>query len=292
MLRLRLEQIDAQLPDFQAAIEAQRLAAWEAAWLSHRPALAEAEAQLEAAIRGVYVALEHAHEVHNAAQRNGFGGIRSATSLMLNDWAARQYVATIERRQQAAQPVAPMIELAVISDASASWAQRFTPRKMPRDLVEQISPLAWRHVRVLHTFNASNLNFGRTKLMAGTEMNVPAPAAFAMDRRAERRQGMPHLQLPDLRELVGGYDMPDRINGVPRLSRQAVLASIGVDRIVQQRIASLEQKAALEQQKRIRAEQQAAGYKSACKRLRALLLKAKADDALKVSRVFDAEMAE
>jgi hypothetical protein len=37
-----------------------------------------------------------------------------------------------------------------------------------------------------------------------------------------------------------------------------VLASIGVDRIVQQRIASLEQKAALEQQKRIRAEQQAA----------------------------------
>jgi hypothetical protein len=68
----------------------------------------------------------------------------------------------------------------VISDASAPWAPRFTPRRVPRDLVEQVSPLAWRHVRVLHAFNASNLNFGHTRLEAGTEMHVPAPAAFAM----------------------------------------------------------------------------------------------------------------
>jgi hypothetical protein len=112
-LRLRLEQIAIQINDLQAVIERQRLAHWEAAWLSHRPALAEAEAQLEAAIRDVYVALEHAHEVHNAAQRNGFGTklgeFVRPPPLMLNDWAARQYVATIERRQQAAQAVAPMI---------------------------------------------------------------------------------------------------------------------------------------------------------------------------------------
>ena len=53
-LRLRLEQIATQLPDVQAAVEQERRAAWEAEWLTHRPALAAIEVELEAAIRGAY----------------------------------------------------------------------------------------------------------------------------------------------------------------------------------------------------------------------------------------------
>jgi hypothetical protein len=185
-LRLRLEQIATQIPDLQAAIEAERLAQWETAWQAQRPQLAEAQERLADAIREFHGAMRHAHATHAAAY--AFGGrvtdefVRPPPLDSYNDWSLLQFVATVARRQHAAQtpPPPPMIELPVLADDTPAWLPRFTPRKVPRDLVEQISPLGWRRVRVLHSVNVTNLNFGHRLLAAGTEMDVPAPAAFAM----------------------------------------------------------------------------------------------------------------
>ena len=99
---------------------------------------------------------------------------------MIADWPLREYLATIERREQAAEATAPAIEFAVADAGIGSFTPRFTPRRVPRDLMEQVSPLEWRKVRVLHSVNVTNLSFGHRRLTAGTEMSVPAPAAFAM----------------------------------------------------------------------------------------------------------------
>lgn len=186
--RLRLEQIDALAVPLQGQIAEERRAAWEAAWQARRPALAEAETELVAAIGALYPALDHAHNTYNAAIAAGFAERLKAEFLqpppkLLSDYALREYRKAVERRAApwSDHAAAPVIELPTMDDSRApSWKSRFRPRKVPRDLVEQISPLEERRVRVLHTFNASNLNFGHIRLLAGTEMMVPAPAAFAM----------------------------------------------------------------------------------------------------------------
>jgi hypothetical protein len=57
------------------------------------------------------------------------------------------------------------------------------------------------------------------------------------------------------------------------------------------RLRALEQRVTMEQQRRVRAEQQAAGLRSAVIRLQAIVAQRKADEMKVAARVFDAEVA-
>jgi hypothetical protein len=87
-----------------------------------------------------------------------------------------------------------------------------------------------------------------------------------------------------------GATMPDSIDG-QRVSRQQFLDRSGVSAALQQRLRALEQKAAIEQAKRVRAEQTAAGLRSAVIRLQAMVLDAKAKEAAIKARTYDADPA-
>jgi hypothetical protein len=187
-LRLRREQIGHRLPPLQAAVHAAWLVVQESAWQDRRPALRQAEQQLAAAIRALYAAIDVAHELHNAAHHAGFGGrlgefVRPPAPLVA-DYALRQYVATVEQREREHPSLEIVIE--VPADQSIEDAlprgPRFVPRQVPRRLIEQVSPLERRTVRITHAFNAakSGLNIGHALLAAGTEMTVAAKAAFVM----------------------------------------------------------------------------------------------------------------
>jgi hypothetical protein len=84
--------------------------------------------------------------------------------------------------------------------------------------------------------------------------------------------------------------MPDRIDG-KRVTKREFLDRAGVSVALQQRLAALEAKAASEMARRIRVEQQLAGYRSACRRLQAALAQRKADEMAQQARVFDVEPA-
>jgi hypothetical protein len=92
-------------------------------------------------------------------------------------------------------------------------------------------------------------------------------------------------------KLTGGQAMPaDSIDG-KRVSKQAFMDRSGISAGMQRRIAELEAKAAAEMARRVRAEQSAAGLRSAIKRYQAALLQKKADEAKQRARTFDAELA-
>jgi hypothetical protein len=185
--KLRLEWIVHQLPGLQAQIAAEQAAQWEVTWQSHRPGLADAQTRLADAIREFHAALQGAHEVHNAAR--GFGNrvtdeFVRPPPVLYNDWSLREYVKTIEHRQQGGVAVpAGMMDLAIEAPLSVpSFRPRFTPRKVSMDEVEAISPLAEpRRVKILHgPVRASNLNFGIERMFEGEEHIVPARAAHAL----------------------------------------------------------------------------------------------------------------
>jgi hypothetical protein len=75
------------------------------------------------------------------------------------------------------------------------------------------------------------------------------------------------------------------------VTKRQVMASMGIDVATQRRIAALEAKAAIEQARRKRAEQTAAGRRSAVRRLQAMLAQRKAAELKVASRVFNAEPA-
>ena len=183
-LRLRLEQLAIRLPDVERELAQERREEWECAWQTHVPILAQAEAELMEAIQTFFAALEHANAVFVRAQ--GFGErlrefVRPPPPIIFNEWALREYLKTVERRQQPAVALA-LVELTV-DDAAlfAPAAERFVPRRVPYRLVEEISPIApMRKVRLLHTVRASNLAIGHAKLRAGEEMMFPARAAFVL----------------------------------------------------------------------------------------------------------------
>jgi hypothetical protein len=70
-------------------------------------------------------------------------------------------------------------------------------------------------------------------------------------------------------------------------TKQAMLRTL--DAAAATRIRALEQQVFMEQQRRVRAEQQAAGYRSAVIRLQAIVAQRKADRLKAATRVFDAE---
>jgi hypothetical protein len=187
-LRLRVEAIDAQLPDVQAAVYAARLAAHEVAWQEHRPVLEQAQQELATAIRGFYGALTRAHELHNAAHRAGFGNelgeffVRPPPTSPINDYSLRQYVAAVAQRQQAQLP-APEPVIVLEPDTNAPMAtRRFVPRRVSPDEVEGISPIAPpRRVHILHgPVRTANLNIGYARLHPGETPIVSARAAHAL----------------------------------------------------------------------------------------------------------------
>jgi hypothetical protein len=183
--KLRLEWIAHQLPGLQAEVERQQAAAWEAAWQVERPALAEAQAELVTAIKQFYAALRRAHELHGAAVR--FGErlrefVPPPPPIQFNNWSLGQYLAIIEQREQAQEATAPAITFEFES-VDVLPARRFRPRKVSYEAIEAISPLLpHRRVRVtegplrMTGFN----NIGRSRLMAGEEIWLPARAAFAV----------------------------------------------------------------------------------------------------------------
>ncbi len=181
--KLRLEQIAYAIDDAQAAVDRERLAAWEAAWEARRPALAAIEAQLAEAISALYAALTRAHELHNAAA--GFGErvrefVAPPPLFPLSDFALRQFVATVEQRRQQADAQVRAVEIFI--DANVPLRSRFVPRKVPIDEIEAISPIAPpRRVRVLHgPVRAANLNVGIARMFPGEQHTVSARAAHAL----------------------------------------------------------------------------------------------------------------
>jgi hypothetical protein len=182
-LRLRLEQIALRLPDIERELEQERREEFEAAWQSHRPGLAEAEAELTEATRTFLAALERANTVYGRAQH--FGErlrefVRPPPTGIFNEWSLREYLKAVALRQPPAVAMA-LVELTVDDAALFAPAERFAPRRVPYQLVEQVSPIApMRRVRMLHTIRASNLNIGHARLKAGEEMELPARAAFVL----------------------------------------------------------------------------------------------------------------
>lgn len=184
-VRLQIEWLDRQLPALQDAIAEERRAQWEQAWQTHVPWLVEAQDRLAAAIAEFHLALHHAHEVHSRAR--GFGDRVSNTFVRpfpeegYNRYATIQYLRTVELRQGIAPPPPPSMVVELDVAAGISAAPKFKPRRVPYDLVEQISPIApMRRVRLLHTVRADNLNIGHLRLREGEEMMFPARAAFAL----------------------------------------------------------------------------------------------------------------
>lgn len=180
-LKLRLEQIALRIPDIERELDQERREAFEAAWRNARPSLAAAEDELTEAIRTFFAAMAHANAVYGRAA--GFGDrlrefVRPPPTIIFNEWALREYLKAIDRRQGIEPAPSEMVEFTVPD--RAPWQPRFTPRKVPRHLIEQVSGATSRKVRVLHDVNVTNLNFGHRKLFAGDEMMVPGPASFAL----------------------------------------------------------------------------------------------------------------
>jgi hypothetical protein len=184
--KLQLEWIAGQLPGLYAQLEAERAAAYEAAWQSHRPHLRAAEDRLRDAITEFHSALLHAHEAFAAAR--GFGERVTDEFVrppplppVYNDWSLQQYLAAIGRRQQAA-PSMQVIELSVEAWPDVPAVQRFVPRRVPYAEIEAISPIAApRRVRILHgPIRTANLQCGIARMFAGEEHTVPARAAHAL----------------------------------------------------------------------------------------------------------------
>ena len=183
-LKLRLEQLALRFADVERELAQERRDEFERAWLSHLPVLAQAEAELTEAIRAFFAAMERANAVYFRAQ--GFGErlrefVRPPPPVIFNEWALREFVKAVERRQQPTASSAPMLEMLVEEPLHIPPDQRFVPRRVPYQLVEQISPIApMRRVRLLHTVRASNLAIGHARLRAGEEMAFPARAAFML----------------------------------------------------------------------------------------------------------------
>lgn len=185
-LKLRLEQLGARVPDLERELAEERRAQFEAAWQSHRPGLATAQADLTEAIQNFFAVMERANALHARAAQ-GFGSrvadefVRPPPTVIYNDWALREYLKAIERRQRPAAAAQLMVEMAFDAPFFVPAAERFVPKRVPYQLVEEISPIApMRRVRLLHTVRASNLNIGHARLRAGEEMEFPARAAFAL----------------------------------------------------------------------------------------------------------------
>jgi hypothetical protein len=85
--------------------------------------------------------------------------------------------------------------------------------------------------------------------------------------------------------------MASTVDGTRQATRKQFANALPLNAIVKQRLVALESKLATEKQRRVKAEQSAAGLRSACKKLQALLLRERADAALR-GRVIDAEFSE
>jgi hypothetical protein len=85
--------------------------------------------------------------------------------------------------------------------------------------------------------------------------------------------------------------MASTIDGV-KVTRKQFMHATGISTAVRLRLSQLEQKAALEKQKRVKAEQRCAGYKAAIVRLQAIVARYKAREAAVKARTFDAEFEE
>lgn len=182
-LRLRFEQISLRLPGIEQELEQERREEFEAAWQARRPILAATEAELTEATQAFLAALERANTVYGRAGH--FGErlrefVRPPPMLIFNEWSLREYLKAVALRQQPAVAMA-LVELTVDDAQLFAPTERFTPRRVPYQLVEQVSPIApMRRVRMLHTIRASNLNIGHARLRAGEEMDFPARAAFVL----------------------------------------------------------------------------------------------------------------
>ena len=185
-LKLRIEQIGTLLPDIEREIEQQRRANWEAAWQTHRPALAAAEAGLVQAIENFFAMLERANGLH--ARARGFGErlrefVAPPPPIIYNDWALREFVKAVARGQR--QPAAgsqPMLELTVEAPLDIPAAERFKPRRVSVAEIEMISAIAEpRRVRIQHgPVRTANLNIGISRMFVGEEHIVPARAAHTL----------------------------------------------------------------------------------------------------------------
>lgn len=109
-LRLRLEQLALRLPGIEIELEAERLAAVEAAWQARRPQLVEAEAGLADAITNLKAALAHAHAVYG--QAHSFGPVRMREFIplpppeMWTEYVLLQFVHYVERRRSSVDDAA------------------------------------------------------------------------------------------------------------------------------------------------------------------------------------------
>jgi hypothetical protein len=187
-LKLRLEQIAVRLPDIYRVLELERVAAWEAAWATHVPVLAAAEADLVRAITAFFAAHEHAQKVYSRAR--GFGARLTEQFVtppppapVYNDWSLRQYLAVVERRQQGIVGSGPLLALDLVDPPlNIPPERRFVPRRVPIAQIEAISPIAeTQRVRILHgPVRTSNLQIGIARMFAGEVHTVSARAAFAL----------------------------------------------------------------------------------------------------------------
>ena len=149
-------------------------------------AQAQAEQRLAAAIAEIYSALTAVQDAHARAYRRGFADrlgefLKPPPSSPISDFALREYLKFAELRRQPTAAPAPMVEVAVEAPFFTPPAERFVPKRVPHQLVEEISPIApMRRVRLLHTVRASNLAIGHARLRAGEEMAFPAKAAFVL----------------------------------------------------------------------------------------------------------------
>ncbi len=185
-VKLQIEWLDRKLPTLQDAVVQEQRAAWEAAWQSRRPGLAEAQERLAAAITEFHDALHAAHGVFNGAV--AFGNrvsnefVRPFPEESYNRYATTAYLRTVEQRQRPqCAPASPfLVELDPAAGITAE--PRFKPRRVPIGEIEAISAIAPpRRVHLLHgPVRTANLQIGIARMFAGETHIVPARAAHAL----------------------------------------------------------------------------------------------------------------
>jgi hypothetical protein len=165
-------------------VEQERAATRQAEWQGRSPALLAAQTALADAIRNYEATAAEVRALHNETVRAGFGA-ELATEFFppppfAHPYAFQTFVQTVESRQQMqAQATEPAI---VFEPDDVVALRRFSPRKVPLDEIEAISPLAPpRRVHILHgPVRASNLAIGYARLFPGETPIVSARAAHAL----------------------------------------------------------------------------------------------------------------
>jgi hypothetical protein len=186
-LKLRLEQVERQLPACVTAVYQAQAAVHEAAWLAMWPLLRDTELQLAAAIGSLFRELKLARAVHAEAARAGFGPrLREFVTIPpdspMSDYSLRGYVKAAGRGRQPVVVAADFTATEPEEPVELPPDPHFVPKRPDFAIIRAISLLAPpRAIRIIHgPTQVRNLNVGINRVFAGEQHVFPARGAATL----------------------------------------------------------------------------------------------------------------